>query len=288
MENSYKFCNKLFPGCGIAGMQMLDTDSIPLVVTSPPYGTIRDYGGHPFYFKPMARELWRIIMPGGVVCWHVQDQISEGAESGESYRQCLHFLELGFRLHTTLIVEGSRIAKYPHRYGQPVQHVFVLSKGKPRTFHPIMDTPNESAGRMQNYKERLADGTRRFRHTVRTKPFRKRGVHWAYSVGTHNTPDREAWEHPALMPEALARDLILSWSNEGDLVLDPMSGAATTAKMALLSNRCYLGFEINREYHDLATARLTKVANSVTNQPAHRKRIRKLGRRLKGEEIDAA
>lgn len=287
MPVSYKFCNRLFHGCGIAGMRMLEADSIPLVVTSPPYGSIRDYGGHPFYFKPMARELWRVIMLGGVVCWHVQDQITDGAESGESYRQCLYFLDLGFRLHTTLIAEGSRFGKYPHRYGLPVQHVFVLSKGKPSTFHPITDIPNESAGQVHTFKERLRDGTRRIRQTVRIKPFRKRGVHWTYSVGTHNTPDREAWEHPALMPEALARDLILSWSNEGDLILDPMSGAATTAKMALLLNRRYLGFEIFREYHDLATARLEKAAKSITNPPARQNRLRKLGRRLKGEEIDA-
>lgn len=263
MENSYKHCNKLFHGCGIAGMRMLDSESIPLVVTSPPYGSIRDYGGHPFFFKPMARELWRVVMPRGVVCWHVQDQIAHGAESGESIRQCLYFLELGFRLHTTLTVEGNKTSKYPNRYGQAIQHVFVLLKDKPRVFSPIKDVPNLSAGQVHDYGERLPDGTRRVRHSVRTKPFRKRGVHWKYSVGTHNTPDRMARQHPALMPEALAKDLIVSWSNEGDLVLDPMSGAATTAKVAFLNNRRYLGFEINREYHDLAIERMEMAAESL-------------------------
>lgn len=283
MEESYKLCNRLFHGCGIAGMRMLATDSIPLVVTSPPYGTIRDYGGHPFSFKSMARELWRIIMPGGVVCWHTQDQIIDGAESGESIRQCLYFLDLGFRLHTTLAVEGSVTAKYRNRYGQAIQHVFVLSKDKAKVFNPIKDVPNVEAGRIRTYRERLPDGTRRDRQTVRTKPYRKRGVHWKYSVGTHNTPDRMAWEHPALMPEALAKDLILSWSNEGDLVLDPMSGAATTAKMAFLSNRRYLGFEINREYHDLAVERMEMTADSKCERPQKRNRVRKLGPRMESD-----
>lgn len=259
METSYKFCNQIYHGCGIAGMKMLDPDSVPLVVTSPPYGSIRDYGGHSFYFKPMVRELWRVVMPGGVVCWHVHDQIKAGAESGESIRQAVYFLDLGFVLHTTLVVEGSQISKYRNRYGQPVQYVFVLSKGRPVTFNPIKDTPNKGAGKLERFKERLVNGTRQIRQTVRINPFRKRGVHWKYSVGTHNTQDRDVWEHPALMPEALAKDLILSWSNQGDLVLDPMSGAATTAKLAFLNNRRYLGFEINREYHDLAVGRMERV-----------------------------
>jgi len=132
----------------------------------------------------------------------VHDQIKDGAESGESIRQAGYFLDLGFNLHTTLVIEGSQISKYQNRYGQPVQYVFVLSKGKPRSFIPIKDIPNKGAGKLESYKERLSDGTRRIRQTVRCKPFRKRGVHWRYSVGTHNTQDRDAWEHPALMPEA--------------------------------------------------------------------------------------
>lgn len=283
MEESYKLCNKLFHGCGISGMRMLATDSIPLVVTSPPYGSIRDYGGHPFYFKSMARELWRIIMPGGVVCWHTQDQIIDGAESGESIRQCLYFLDLGFRLHTTLVVEGSVTGKFRNRYGQAIQHVFVLSKDKPQTFNPIKDVPNLEAGMIRTYRERLPDGTRRDRQTVRTKPYRKRGVHWKYSVGTHNTPDRIAWEHPALMPEALAKDLIVSWSNEGDLVLDPMSGAGTTAKIAFLNNRRYLGFEINREYHDLAVERMEMTVKTASEKSQKPKRPQKLGRRIESD-----
>lgn len=264
MEKSYKLCNKLFHRDGIAGMRMLDSGSIPLVVTSPPYGSIRDYGGHAFYFNPMARELWRVVMPGGVVCWHVQDQIIDGAESGESIRQCLYFLDLGFRLHTTLTVEGHLPATNKNRYGRAIQHVFVLSKDKPRVFNPIKDVPNKGAGKIHAYGDRLPDGNRRTRPTVRTKPFRKRGVHWTYQVGSHNTPDRNARQHPALMPEALAKDLIMSWSNESDLVLDPMSGAATTAKVAFLNNRRYLGFEINREYHDLAVERMEMIADPVT------------------------
>lgn len=260
---SSKFCNRLILGCGVAGMRMLDADSIPLCVTSPPFGSVRDYGGHEFHFKPMAREMWRVVKEGGVICWHVQDQMVNGAESGENIRQASYFLDLGFQLHTTLTVECCVVGKYRHRYGLPVQHVYIFSKGRPNTFNAITDTPNTDAGKSRVFRERQPNGTRKIRQAVRIKPFRKRGVHWKYNAGTHNTPDRDAWEHPALMPEELARDLIHSWSNEGDLVLDPMGGAATTAKMAYLKNRQFLSFEINPRYHELAVDRIEMTARKV-------------------------
>jgi site-specific DNA-methyltransferase (adenine-specific) len=77
---------------GVEGMKLLPDESIPLVVTSPPWDNIRTFGGHPFHFEPMANEIWRVLMPGGVVCWHVADQIKGHTESGTSARQKLYFL----------------------------------------------------------------------------------------------------------------------------------------------------------------------------------------------------
>ncbi len=257
--------NKLFHGCGIAGMRMLPDNSVPLTVTSPPYDGIREFGGHPFHFKPMARELWRVTAEGGVVCWHVQEEISDGSESGTSSEQRLYFRDLGFRLHHTMIIEtvGGHISRQ-HRYGASLQYMFVLSKSKPRTFNPICDIQNKYAGKKTGFCHRRKDGSIRPQALVEIKTMRARGAVWRLNPGLHNTRDPEAQQHPALMQEGLAKDLIMSWSNEGDLVLDPMSGAATTAKMAFLNNRRYVGFEINREYHDLAVERMERIADPVT------------------------
>lgn len=278
--------NRLFHGCGIAGMQMLPDNCIPLTVTSPPYDGIREFGGHPFYFKPMARELWRVTAEGGVVCWHVQEEISNGSESGTSSEQRLYFRDLGFRLHHTMVVEtvGGHISSRV-RYGASLQYVFFLSKGKPRTFNPICDVANKHAGKKTGFYQRRKDGSIRHQATVEIKEMRVRGPVWRLNPGSHNTRDPEVRQHPALMHEELARDLIASWSNEGDLILDPMSGAATTANMALLLNRRYLGFEIFREYHDLATARLEKTAEDMANRSSPPKRIRKLGRRIETTDV---
>ena len=70
------------------------------------------------------------------------------------------------------------------------------------------------------------------------------------------TDDKSAYKHPAMFPEALARDHILSWSNEGDIVLDPFSGSGTTAKMAKYNGRRFVGIEVNPEYVAISEKRL--------------------------------
>ncbi|MEZ5943919.1 MAG: site-specific DNA-methyltransferase [Planctomycetaceae bacterium] len=281
MPTNYNFCNKLFHRCGIAGMRMLPDNFVPLTVTSPPYDGIHEFGGYPFNFKAMAK--------GGVVCWHVQEEIRNGSESGTSSEQRLYFRDVGFRLHHTMIIDtvGGHISSRV-RYGASLQYLFVLSKGKPRTFNPICDIENKHAGKRSGFYQRRNAGSIRYRSTVTIKDKRVRGPVWRLNPGSHNTRDSETRQQPALMHEELARDLITSWSKEGDLVLDPMNGAGTTSKMALLSNRYYLGFEINREYDDLAVTRLEKTAHSVSNHNEREQIISKLGRRVENDGIESA
>ena len=70
------------------------------------------------------------------------------------------------------------------------------------------------------------------------------------------TTDKYAFEHPAMFPEKLAEDHIISWSNEGDVVLDPFAGSGTTLKMAKKLNRNYIGIEISAEYIKIIHKRL--------------------------------
>lgn len=242
------------------GLRALPDDSIPLTVTSPPYDGLRAFGGHEFgheTFERVARELWRVTMPGGVIAWVVADEI-DGGYSGTSFRQALYFQGIGFRLHDILIMtrSGGRYAG-GNRYGK-VEFGLILSKGRPRSVHLIRDKPNKHAGLLRQFRARRHDG--RHREPARAKPVAAlglRGPVWEYVAGYGGTTtDRYAHDHPALMPEAMARDLIVSWSRPGDLVLDPFLGSGTTAKMALLHHRRYLGFEVHRPYFQLAVRRM--------------------------------
>lgn len=214
-----------------------------------------------FDFEPIARELYRVTKQGGVVVWVVGDATIKGSETGTSFRQALYFKEIGFNLHDTMIYEKAGSA-YPEtvRYYQFFEYMFVFSKGKPKTINLIEDRENKWGGTLTFGKSsnRKADGSLKQRSEKRmVKEIGVRANMWRYSNGYgYCATDAFAHDHPAPFPEALARDHILSWSNEGDTVLDPFAGSGTTGKMALLHNRNFIGMEISAEYLEIARRRV--------------------------------
>lgn len=260
--------NQIFCCDCVEGMRLLPAGIIPLTVTSPPYDAIRTWDFPWTMFEAVAQELYRVTMPGGIVVWVVQDQHSEWSESGTSFKQALFFMELGFKLYTTIGVErnGCRPGYRP-RYWPPLEYAFVLSKGRPRHFDLIRDIPTASQGsRIKLMTQRKRDGSlRRNRKLYSAPPLIARNSVWRYTVGYgHTTTDKEAHkQHPALMPEKLVQDLILSFSKPGDLVFDPMAGLATTCKMAMLNGRSYLGFDRDEHYCHDARKRLAKHASEI-------------------------
>lgn len=251
----------IYHGDNIATMRAVIPDaSIDLVVTSPPYDNLRTYGGHSWDFEGLAAELWRAIKPGGVVVWIVNDATVDGSETGTSFRQALHFKEIGFRLHDTMIWD--RICPFPesNRYQPSFEFMFILAKGAPSTFNPIKDRPTQSPGKAEKSRmERQPDGTirRPERRFVTSELAARTNIWRVVSSGCESNEHRDlVLQHPATFSQSLARDHILSWSNEGDIVLDPFSGSGTTAKMARLMGRQAIGIEVNQEYCDIAVERL--------------------------------
>ncbi len=246
----------LYHGDNVQTMREAIPDaSIDLVVTSPPYDNLRTYGGHTWDFEGLAAELWRAIKPGGVVVWIVNDATVDGSETGTSFRQALHFKDIGFRLHDTMIYLKDALA-FPEfvRYGQVFEYMFVLSREKPAAVNLLFDRPNISYGRTVSGTERQPDGTTKAAACY-GQPISKYGSRFnVWEVATIKGNDVVG--HPAMFPESLARDHILSWSNEGDTVLDPFSGSGTTMKMARLMGRRGIGIEIHQDYCDIAVERL--------------------------------
>lgn len=242
----------------LLGMKMLDSESVDLTVTSPPYDDIRNYNGFVFDFEGIAKELYRVTKQGGVVVWVVGDQTSNGSESGTSFKQALYFKEIGFNLHDTMIYEKNSMSMPDStRYYQKFEYMFVFSKGKPKTFNPIEDRKNE-AERWGTKKTRYdRDGT--IIESERTLDKKEYGVRfniWKYNTGAGFT-SKEGLSHPAMFPEELAQDHIISWSNVNDIVMDPFMGSGTTAKMAIVNNRKFIGFEISKEYCEMANKRIS-------------------------------
>ena len=240
----------------IEGMKMIPDGSIDLTVTSPPYDNLRTYNWYSRDFEWVAKELYRITKQGGVVVWVVGDATIKGSETGTSFKQALYFKEIGFNLHDTMIYEKSTaLPQNCDRYYPIFEYMFVLSKGKPKTFNPITVLASNNK-RKDKTAHRTKDNKIVVPKTGRNEYRRLFNV-WRYAVGLGGTTnDKIAFQHPAIFPEKLAEDHILSWSNEWDIVLDPFMWSWTTAKMALINNRNYIWFEISQEYVDIANKRI--------------------------------
>jgi site-specific DNA-methyltransferase (adenine-specific) len=271
--------NNIYCIDNIQGMKLLDNNSIDLTVTSPPYSDIRDYNKFQWNFEYLVKELYRTTKDGGVVVWVVGDKTAKGTEELVPFVQCLYFHSIGFNVWDTMIYEKNN-CPFPSnvRYNQLFEFMFIFSKGKVKTFNPIKIRKSEKEiekilnGKLsvesKSYRDKdgntkRADSEKNMLNRIKksaTNTEKTKGNVWQYNSGYMvGSKDKETFEHPASFPESLAEDHILSWSNPDDLVFDPFMGSGTTAKMAKLNNRKYLGFELSKEYCDIAEKRLSKI-----------------------------
>lgn len=257
--------NKIYNMDCVDGMRHIPAHSIDLTVTSPPYDNLRSYNGFTWNFYDTVKELYRVSKYGAVVVWIVNDSTVKGSETCTSFKQALAFVEAGFNLHDTMIYAKHNPPPTggKNRYYQSFEYMFIFSKGAPKTFNPLTEPRRNICNDKRTH--RVKKFTRDKNGEFKEKPVEinqndpKRRNVWTYLVGGGNTTDdKEAYKHPAIFPEQLAIDHILSWSNPGDVVLDPFCGSGTTAKAAALSGRNYIGFEISPEYCELSQRRVEK------------------------------
>ena len=246
--------NKIYNESNIETMAKMPDNFIDLTVTSPPYDGLRTYNGYSFPFEDIAKELFRVTKEGGVVVWVVGDATVKGSESGTSFKQALYFKEIGFNLHDTMIFKKHSVGACGSNYAywQAFEYMFILTKGKIKTVNRIKDVLNKDFGK----KRRKGKSHRSERDGIIIGEKSVRQNVWEYKTGI--TANEDINEHPAVFPEQLANDHIISWSNENDLVYDPFMGSGTTAKMCILSNRNWIGSELSSEYCNIIEERIKK------------------------------
>jgi len=259
-EHEY-LINKIWQENCLNTMAKMPDSFIDLTVTSPPYDSLRLYKGYNFQFEKIAKELFRVTKQGGIVVWVIGDSTIDGSETLTSCKQKIFFREeCGFNIHDTMIYEKNGFSSPSNnRYHQVFEYMFVLSKETPKTFNPIKDRKNiwepwgkntrrQQDGELKETQERKTYiGNMGMRYNI-----------WRFNVGGSgmSTPDKIAYQHPAIYPEDLAQDHIRSWSNEGDLIYDPFGGSGTTVKMCILLKRKYIMSEISAEYCEIAEKRI--------------------------------
>jgi len=253
--------NKLYQGDCLDIMPMIDDKSIDMVLTSPPYDNLRTYNNNlewgEHVWKPVIRELFRIVKDGGVVVWIVGDATINGSETGTSFKQALYFKEIGFNLLDTMIYHKLNYAPaYPSlkRYAGTFEYMFVFSKGKPVTFNPVQKSKATNGTLQRLGKYRKADGTFTEKNKiVDTGRITKDAENvWEYPT----SKDKYAGNHPAVFPLILAIDHIISWSNEGDAILDPFAGSGMTAIACLNTKRNYILIEKEEKYCKIIEKRI--------------------------------
>lgn len=249
----------------VEGMKQLPDECIDLVVTSPPYDDLRDYKGYKFNYENIATELYRVMKKGGVVVWVVGDKIKNGNKSLTSFKQAIFFQEIGFNVHDVMIYKKKNTPfMRSNAYTNCYEFMFIFSKGKPKTFNPLK-TKTVRNGQEKLVVNKKADGVNKKVMGQLNKEKTLTNI-WDYAVGWGgSTLDKIAFKHTAIYPERLALDHILSWSNEGDLVFDPMCGSGTTCKMAKIHRRNYIGMEISDEYTELAKERIGMFEVEIDN-----------------------
>lgn len=256
MDIQNKHMNEIILGDAETVLKRIEDNSVDLTVTSPPYDDLRTYKGfgsswNQSKFQAIARELMRVTKPGGVIVWVVGDKTENGSESGTSFTQALYFKEIGMNINDTMVWEKLNPmpqVKQP-RYTQCFEHMFVFSKGTPKTFNPIM-VPTKCGG--QHYKSTgkmiTKDEGKRRKLDYKVNKLKVDSNIWKIAVAKNQT---DKIKHPAVFPYDIPYRHIKSWSNEGDLVLDPFAGSGTTLIAAKDLNRKFIGIEIVPEYYDL-------------------------------------
>ena len=258
--------------CGNCAKALLSIPdkTIDLVVTSPPYDSLRDYKGSVQHFSweifcSIVTELYRVLKVGGVVVWVVNDATINGSESLTSFKQAIRFREEGFLLYDTMIYAKSGLTLNHRRYEQEFEYMFVFTKGRPKTFNPIKvkckypEKEGSRAGQRYSKTDEVHRKSRSGKTRNPVKSTKIKGNIWYYPTGyNHSTRDRYAFEHPAIFPEQLAIDHILSWTDEGDTVLDPMMGSGTVGKCAKGLDRNFYGIEVEPSYFAIAKKRISE------------------------------
>lgn len=273
--------NKVYNEDCLITLSNLSDNLIDLTVTSPPYDDLRTYNdhisgrktefnGYSFDFESIAKELYRTTKDGGVVVWVVGDGTEKGSETGTSFRQALFFKEIGFNIHDTMIYMKNNFSNpSSNRYHQIFEYMFVLSKGKPKTFNPIKDRKNVYGGQVGSWGKntsRQKDGTMVERKKKVIEEYGQRYNVWTYKTSKNGQEDEIAYKHPAIFPLQLVKDHIITWTNEGDLIYDPFMGSGTTSKASVLTNRIYLGSEISEEYFKICQERLKEIPLELFNK----------------------
>ena len=256
--------NSIICGDSAEVLKNFPDNSIDLVVTSPPYDGLRDYNGFTLDLHKIGKEIFRVLKDGGIAVMVIQDATKDFAKSLTSFRTIVDWVDnIGFRLFETVIYHknGTEGAWWKQRFRVDHEYMPIFMKGKkPQFFNKEpLKIPSKHGGKvMSGSGNRRTDGT--LSETVRRpiNAMKCRGTVWDYLMAGDKNPLKR--KHPAVFPDKIPYDFIQCFCPEDGIVLDPFIGCGSTAVMAKVLGRKYIGIDISEEYCALAEERIEKDA----------------------------
>lgn len=244
----------------------LASDSVDLVLFSPPYDGVRDYRGNWTLDLPaLGSELLRVVKDGGFAVMVIADGTKNQRKSMTTFRTAVAWEDAGWSLFESVIYsrDGRPGAWWATRFRVDHEHILMFYKGKrprPVTHHDGLRVPSKHAGKKWTGTQRLTDGTL-VKTSATVAADKCRGTIWHYAT-SNSEGNRTKAKHPATFPDALARDVILALSAPGDVVYDPMMGSGTSVVIAAQEGRRWLGNDFFAEYVEIAQQRLAVEAHT--------------------------
>ena len=266
----------LFNGDAEEVLGKFPDNCIDMSIQSPPYDNLRNYSNTNEQwnfekFKSIARQLYRVMKDGSVTVWIVNDATIDGGRTLTTFRQAIYFQEIGFKVHDVMIWQKPNAAhpspRNGKRYSGIYEYMLILVKGKKirQDITLIADKKNKyfnkggSWGKLTDRKNGNDELVDMGKGKLKEVPeFSLRNNIWLCNLANVD-PLSKKYKHPAAFSLPLCRDHILSWSVEGDTVLDCFMGGATSGVAALQNKRNYIGIELlDTYYNDIAKPRLNE------------------------------
>lgn len=252
--------NKIICGDAVEIMKKFPSNSVDIVVTSPPYDAVRDYRGFSLDLHAAGKEIHRVLKDGGIAVMVIQDQTKNFGKSLTSFKTIIDWCDsFGFKLFETVIYRkyGAEGAWWNKRFRVDHEYIPIFLKGeRPQYFNKEhLKIPSKHGGKtMTGGGTRLTNGIRIATRAIKINPMKCRGTIWEYL--TAGDGSRLKHQHPATFPNQLPYDFISCFAPKNGVVLDPFVGSGTTTVAAKNLGYKYIGIDIAPEYCAIAEKRI--------------------------------
>jgi len=257
---------KIICGDAFEVLKEIESGSIDLIITSPPYNFGRDYDSindlkdWKTYFDSLVQiftECKRVLKTGGRLCINIQPCLSLHVPTHHIISQKM--LELDFLWYTEIIWEKSHFNCKLTAWGSwksPSQPHF-------KTTWEFIEVFSKGTLKKKGPREKIDITSDEFKKWVNPM--------WKIAPEVR----MKAFGHPAMFPEELVRRLIKLFSYKEDLVLDPFNGVGTTTKVAKELGRNFIGIDISKKYCEIAKERLKIQMNLFQGKPNEKRKSQK-------------